>query len=52
MNAFLYVDLRTLPPLVFTAVLDQEGVLRDVKDDEGKCNMKIIRLKSKLRLIF
>jgi len=31
------------------AVLDQEGVLRDVKDDEEKCNMKIIRLKGKLR---
>ena len=34
------------------AVLDQEGVLRDVKMMMEKCNMKVIRLKSKLRLFF
>ena len=42
--------MRTLAPKNLAptslAVLDQEGVLRDVKDDEGKCNKKIIRLRS------
>jgi len=36
--------------IIIDAVLDQEGVLRDVKMMMEKCNMKIIRLKSKLRL--
>ena len=42
--------LRTLAPKnlapISLAVLDQKGVLRDVEDDEGKCNKKIIRLRS------
>ena len=46
------VDEVQLLSIIIDAVLDQEGVLRDVKMMMEKCNMKIIRLKSKLRLIF
>ena len=38
--------------IIIDAVLDQKGVLREIKSDEGKCKMIIIRLKCKLGLIF
>ena len=46
------VDEVQLLSIIIDAVLDQKGVLRDVKKNDGKSNIKIIRLKSKLRLIF
>ena len=34
--------LSAILSIIIDAVLHQEGVMRDIKDDAGKCNMKII----------
>ena len=38
--------------MIIDTVLDQEGALREIKSDEGKCKIIIKRLKCKQGLTF